>query len=347
MNELTALREATPQPAPLSPAVRLAARAALMDEIAGHGTPHRARRPARRRTWLRAGVGMVAVAAACATAVVVAEPDPAGAPASSVDLVAFAPATFPFTLDPPPAGLQPSYSADPGREPGTTQFNAGWSAPESEDSLSITVRPNEPDLEDPTDEQDVTVQGHDGQLATENLTYGTEDGGTEIRPREVLVIEWSDDQWVTLSGQGRFDDRDQLLDTADTLSPTPVDVGLSVGLAPAGWSIYAYKNGTILTLANDDAPQQTLSVSLPGAPIPADQLLSQLMSPTGPVIDVDVQGSPAQLVPVDTGYTGPGGNAGWYLQAQLPDGQTFVVQAPGAFTQQQVLDLADQVTIAG
>jgi hypothetical protein len=339
MNELTALREAAPQPAPLSPAVRLAARAALMDEIAGRGTALRVHRPARRRLWLRAGVGVVAVAAAWATAVVVAAPDPASAPASSVDLVAFAPPTFPFSLDPAPAGLQPSYSADPG-----SYLHATWTAEGFEDSLGINVSPEEPDLEDPTDEQAVTVQGHDGRLATENVAWGTDSGGTEIRPREILVLEWADDQWVVLSGQGRFDDRAELLDVAQTLTATPVPVGLTVGLAPAGWSVYAYKDGTILTLANDDAPEQTLTVSLPGAPIPADQLLAQLMGPTGPISDVTVHGLPAQLVPVDTGYTGPGRSAGWYLQAQLPGGQTFVVQAPGAFTQQQVLDLAEQVT---
>jgi len=35
---------------------------------------------------------------------------------------------------------------------------------------------------------------------------------------------------------------------------------------------------------------------------------------------------------------------GWYLQAQFGSSQAFVVQAPAAFTQQQVLAFAAQVT---
>ncbi len=37
-------------------------------------------------------------------------------------------------------------------------------------------------------------------------------------------------------------------------------------------------------------------------------------------------------------------DGGWYLQAQFPDGTTFVVEAPAAFTQAQVLQFAAQVT---
>ena len=34
----------------------------------------------------------------------------------------------------------------------------------------------------------------------------------------------------------------------------------------------------------------------------------------------------------------------WFLQAQFEDGTTFVVQAPGSFTQEQVVQLAESVT---
>jgi hypothetical protein len=340
MNELTALREAAPLTAPLTPTVRLAARAALMEEIAGHSLTGQVRRPARRRVWFRAGVGLIAAAAAWTTAVVVTATDPSTSPASSVDLVSFAPPTFPFTLNPAPVGLQVSYSADPGG-----YLHAIWSSTTSDDRLAVNVSPVEPDLQNPTESDDVAIQGRDGQLATQNITVGTEDG-SEVRPQEVLVLEWTDDQWVSLSGDGQFDDRNKLINAAEGLTAAPVNVGLSVGLAPAGWSIQAYKDDDILTLANDDAPQQTLTVSLPEEPIASDELLDQIMGPTGPVIELIVNNRPAQLVPVDTEYTGPGGGTGWYLQAQLLDGRTFTVQAPSAFTQQQVLDLAQQVTIA-
>jgi hypothetical protein len=56
---------------------------------------------------------------------------------------------------------------------------------------------------------------------------------------------------------------------------------------------------------------------------------------------VTVNGRPAQLVQVDTGYLD---QKGWFLQAQFPSGTTFVVQAPDAFTQEQVVAMAEQVT---
>ncbi|KQS73703.1 hypothetical protein [Modestobacter sp. Leaf380] len=331
MNELTALRVAAPEATPLSPAVRLAARAALLEEI-GDPRARSRRSPVRRRTWIRAGVGVVAVVAAWTTAVVVAAPGPAGTPPGGIELVAFAPPAFPFTLDPTPADLQVTYSADPGG-----LLHAVW-AGDTDDRLVVDISPDEPDLADPADEQDVSVQGRDGYLATE-----TQQSPTGDRLQEVLVLEWADDLWVTLRGEGRFSDRDDLRDAARTLTAQPVDVGLSVRLAPAGWSVYAYKDDTTLTLT-DDAQAQTLTVSLPPGPVPADELLAQLEGPVGPVIDGSVNGLPAQLVAVDTGYTGPGGSAGWYLQAQFPDGRTFVVQTPGALTRQQVLELAGQVT---
>ena len=55
----------------------------------------------------------------------------------------------------------------------------------------------------------------------------------------------------------------------------------------------------------------------------------------GPLVPATVNGRPAQLVPTDEG---------WYLQAQFPDGTTFVVQAPEAYTEAQVIAFADQVT---
>ena len=52
----------------------------------------------------------------------------------------------------------------------------------------------------------------------------------------------------------------------------------------------------------------------------------------GPLSQVTVNARPAELVRIG----GPPREAGGVLQAQLPDGRTFVVQAPGAFTKEQV-----------
>jgi hypothetical protein len=53
-----------------------------------------------------------------------------------------------------------------------------------------------------------------------------------------------------------------------------------------------------------------------------------------------VNGRPAQPVRIAGGPI----DSGWFLQAQFPDGRTFVVQAPKAFAQDQVLAFAAQVT---
>ena len=65
------------------------------------------------------------------------------------------------------------------------------------------------------------------------------------------------------------------------------------------------------------------------------------MAPWGPVDEVAVQGQPAQIVRTDDG---DGGVHGWFLRARLPDGTTFVVEAPGSLAADQVAQIPDQVT---
>jgi hypothetical protein len=331
MNELTLLREAGPEAPAFTTATRQAARAALLAEI--EGPPAHRRRPAR-KTTLRIGVGVVAVAAAWSAAVVIAAPDDhSGPPPAGVSLVAFRPPTFPLSLDPLPAGLTPSFSEDPGHV-----LHAGWSSPDDRDRISLSVTPDEPDLVQPTGEQDVTVRGRDGVLATEHIPY--EEG--RVRVSAALVVEWHDGQWIELTGAGRFAGRQQLLAVARTLVDRPQPVPLQLHLAPAGWSLLAYKDDRILTLVDDDYDRLSLNVYLTDQPLPADRLLTELEGPpVAPVLEVSVNGRPAQLVRLEARDAA---DNGWYLQAQFPDGRTFVVQAPAAFTKAQVLAFADQVT---
>ncbi|MGY1601951.1 hypothetical protein [Geodermatophilus sp. SYSU D00815] len=329
MNEITLLREAGPEAPALTPATRSAARAALLDEIAGHPVRARSRR---RRTVVRVGLAVTAVAAAWTTAVVVAAPDELGPPPGSVTLVAFEPPAFPFALDPAPVGLTPSYSADPG-----DVRIAVYRSPDESQGVTLRVTPDEPDLGDTAAEREVTVAGHDAEVFTEEVVHG--DG--DVRAREVVLVEWDDDRWVEISGRGRYGDRDELLDVADALVERPQPVPLQVHVAPAGWSVLAYEDDRILTLVDDAHEEQTVTVFLPERPIPADELLGELMGPVGPVLDVSVNGRPAQLVRIGGGPL----EAGWYLQAQFPDGTTFVVQAPEAFTREQVLRFAGEVTV--
>ena len=334
MNVITVIREAGPEAPPLAPTAWQSARAALLTEIDASRSVRgrlRGRLPSR-RTGVRIGLAAVTAAAAWTTAVVVAAPDgPPGPPPGDVTLVAFEPPTFPLALDPVPAGLAASFSADPGGI-----LHAGYSSADGENSISLTMTPEEPDLVDTSDEEEVMVRGREGELVTEKLVYDNDD----VRPSAAVVVEWHEDQWVKVTGGGRWNDRDRLLAAARSLVDRPQPVPLQVHLAPAGWSVQAYKDDRILTLVNDAYEQQTLNVYLPEQALPADQVRGELMGPVGPMIPVIVNERPAQLVQVDTGPI----DAGWFLQAQFADGRTFVVQAPAAFTQEEVLAFAAEVT---
>ena len=341
MNDITLLREAGPTAPPMQPAVRSVARVALLEEIERSRTVRgrvRVRLP-RRRTALRIGAGVTVVAAAWTAAVVIAAPDELGPPPGSVTLVAFEPPTFPLALDPVPGGLTPSYSADPGGI-----LHAGYSGA-GDDSIYVRIEPDEPEQYDVSDTEDVTVNGEDAELVTGSINTCTGPGPECIEvqvPYVHLVWERRDGQWVELSGSGRYDDGDRLRAVAEDLVDRPQPVPLQVHLAPAGWSVQAYKDDRILTLVNDSYEQQTVNVflPLPEDVVPADELLGELMGPVGPVIPATINGRPAQLVQIGGGPM----DSGWYLQAQFTDGTTFVVQAPAAFTQEEVLRFAAEVT---
>jgi hypothetical protein len=342
MNEITLLREAGPDAPPLAPAVRSSARAALLAEI--DGTRSRPSRLPSRKVRRRVGAGVVAVAAAWTAAVVIAAPEELGPLPDSVELVAFEPPAFPLSLEPVPAGWEVSYSADPGGILHAAYGDANG------DGLYLRVSPEEPEQYDVTGIEDVSVDGRDAEFVRGDLVMcgGTSTECVEERiPYVHLVWERRDDQWVQLQGYGAYDDVDRLLDTAENLVDRPQRVPLQLSLAPAGWSVQAFKDDRILTLVDDEHEQHSLSVHipLPGEVLPAAQVRQSIASPIGPQLDVTVNGRPAQLVRVQGDLVIDGRSTeGWYLQAQFQDGTTFVVQAPESFTQEQVLRLAETVT---
>jgi hypothetical protein len=343
MNEVTLLRDAGPGGPPLAPDVRSAARAALLAEIGG-STPTRRTgvpgRPVRRRM----GAGIVAVAAAWAAAVVIAAPNELAPLPDSVDLVAFEPPVFPLSLEPLPAGWEPSFSADPD---GTLHAAYGDA---SGDGLYVRVSPGEPEQTDVTGSEEVSVAGRPAELVRGEIVMcgGTGPECVEERiPYLHLVWERKDDQWVQLEGSGAYDDADRLLETAENLVDRPQPVPLQVSLAPAGWSVEAYKDGRILSLVDDEHEQHRVSVHipLPEDVVPPEQVRRSVAGPIGPQLDVALNDRPAQLIRVRGDLVIEGRPVeGWYLQAQFPDGTTFVVQAPGSFTQEQVLTFAETVT---
>jgi hypothetical protein len=348
MNEITLVRDAGPEGPPLSYAARSAARAALLAEIEASTTVRgRVRaRPPRRRTAVRLGAVLAAVAAAWTAAVVIAAPDPIGQPAHSVTLVDFRMPTFPLSLDPEPAGLRPAFDGD-----GDGASIADYRDADGRNGFTIFVGEDEPDLEErnqgATTEsvEEVRIGDRDAVLVRGSREVGCGDGFSVCGTQGFTQVAWEfrDDMWVLIEGEGVYRDVDRLRSVAESLVDRPQPVTLSVGLAPAGWSVQFYKMGRVLTLVNDAYEQQTINVHipLPEDVIPPDRVRSSIMGPVGPQLDVTVHGRPAQLVLCDSGYLD---QRIWYLQAQFENGTTFVLQVPDAFTREQVLQFAGQVT---
>jgi hypothetical protein len=158
-------------------------------------------------------------------------------------------------------------------------------------------------------------------------------------------VERREDQWVTVGGPAGAG---RLVELARSLVDRPQRVPLQISLAPAGWSVIGFKGDRILTLVDDEHEQHTLSVHIPHPEdvIPAAQVRESVMGPIGPQLDVTVNGRPAQLVRIQGDLMIEDRFVeGWYLQAQFEGGTTFVVQAPGSFTEEQVLQLAETVTL--
>lgn len=343
MNEITLLREGGPEAPPLRPEVRSAARAALLAEIEGRPARRRPRRPNRRVT-LRLGVAVVAAAAAWITAVLVTGSD--RGPADGVTLVRFAVPTFPLSLDPVPDGLRPAFDGD-----GHGSSIASYADAADQNGFTLYIgkdHPAAPDQGAPGyrsgGSRTVSVDGVTAQLVQYSRDWCAGDTGVDCGRRSFTRLSWehTHDQWVTILAYGRYRAPERVLGIAASLVDRPQPATLQVGLAPAGWSILAYKMGRVLTLVDDADDQQTLTVHvpLPEDVVPPDRLPDGLAGPVGPVIPVTVQGRPAQLVRIDAG----GRDQGWYLQAQFADGTTFVVQTPESFTRAQVIEFADQVT---
>ncbi len=356
MNDLTLLRDAGPDGPALTSHARSTARAALLDEVAAVRTPAPRRRLPSRRAGLRIGAGLTVAAVAWGAAVVIAAPDPVGPPPGSVRLVEFSVPTFPLSLDPAPTGLRPAFDGN-----GDGATIASYDDAAGEDGFTVYVGEDEPEGTGQGDDEAPGYQELDvddvalGDAEVEVVTYERDwcvedtDQGCVTERRRFTWLNWErrDDQWVSVLGHGAYATPDRVSAVAESLVDRPQPAILAVGLAPEGWSIRAYKMGRVLTLVNDayEAQELTVHIPLPEDVIPADRVRESIMGPIGPQLDVTVNGRAAQLVRVDVGYVLDGHRyEGWHLQAQFEDGTTFVVQAPEAFTQEQVLELAESVT---
>jgi len=366
---------------PAEPASVVAARQLVDDAHAARTSPRTRRRP-RRTVLLRAGAAALAVAAAWAAVVLPAEtsavppdggtaapvvPTPApptiALPAEGISLVAAEAITFPFSLDPAPAGLTPLLSRSGGVEAqgfGPLTYTANYMAADlsGEDRVLIELLPTHPrdsvtlpwpqetpDEPDDTDFYDIDDTGQvviDGQEA-EYLQ------ATEATGDEVAHLTWQrpDGQWVHVLGDGAYGQVPALVTVAESIVFRPQPVDLQFGLAPAGWSVTGYETGDpaaggYLDLTSDRDPAQLLRLSLIGRQGGAtiDSAIEDIV-PAAPVEPVTVHGLDARLARVSGDEGQPDY---WFLVGQFVDGPLLVLLAPIELTQQQVLEIADQTS---
>jgi hypothetical protein len=333
------------------PASVTAARQLVDDAHEARTAPRR--RP-RRRALVRVGAAAVAVAAAWTTAVLVAPSDrpgspadptgpvagPTGSPSGPVDaitLVAAEQATFPLSLDPPPEGLTPLFSmwgGVPYYGDGPLVHAADYLSPDG-DRVLVSLFP-----EDPRGLADFGMEGvPDGTVPVDGRPAELWTGDFSAS----LLWERPDGRWVRVMGEGAYADVTAVVGVAESLVDRPQPLALQFGLAPAGWSLGGYEESRSIDLVNDAAPEQPpLRLSTyggPGFPATIDSYFEG-RALAGPLETVTVQGSPARVALTDDGADG----SSWMLAGQLPGGPLFLLLAPADLTQEQVLEIAEQVT---
>jgi hypothetical protein len=331
VNDLELLDAYGPDASPPSDAALDSARARLLDAIAP--APER-RRPFLARGWgiTLAGLGLAAAVAVAGVTLPRSAGDPdsgsvAAGPTSPgpgtgvtttagsgpIRLVAAGRPEFPWTLP----GLGTAvFTANPG-EPVIAVYLA-----EDRSDVYLTAS-GEPSEGDP-----VEVGGRPGRIIGFN---GSTDGG---RPPLKLVWEHRPDQWLRLTGHGRYATPEVLVELAGRVQDKPqrVHFEVAVGLIPDGWELAAFKDESILTYHDPADPETEFHVQWTpkSEPLFRAEEIEGLQKATR----TTVGGRPADLFQADEF---------WMAQARLPDGSSFRLMTPRSFTTEQTLELAGSV----
>lgn len=313
MNDLELLDRFGPQPTDPAAAV-LAARARL--EVVMTAAAPAECRPSRRLPALLTAAA-AAVGLAFAPALMGSD--------QSIALAASDPLSFPFTPSDLPTGLgEPVFERD------DNHFAARYGP--TLDGVSIVTDVEDEDFWSvPGTASTTEVNGHRARV------FGrTVHDGTPRSAAAVTVLFRTDDTWTAVTGAGSYADADRVEAIAESLRESPQPVDLTLSVAPRGWSVVAYKEDRILTLAGQaGAGRDTLTVSL------VEQRSPDLAAYGAQEVKaVTVNGQPALL-----GRQGAGGSeATWVLEALTSSGQPFSLLAPATLTRGQVIRTAEAVT---
>ncbi|MFD2083239.1 hypothetical protein SAMN05421678_103158 [Actinopolymorpha cephalotaxi] len=314
MNDLDLLDRFGPKPTQLSATALAAARARLdaaMTDAAGSRT-----RPRRRLPILAA-----AAAAAVGLAVTPALIGSGG----SVALATVDPMTFPLTPAVLPSGLgEPVFEQD-------ANFMAARYG-SALNSVSIVTGVDDEDFWAVPDNAPTTdIDGHKASVVHRTVHNGTLDSAPAV-----TVVWRGDHDWTAVTGTGSYADAGQIETIAESMKDQPQQVDLTLSVAPKGWSVVAYKEDRILTLAApDDGGAKELTVSL------VDRLDRDLSGYAAHDVEtVTINGARAQL----GRQAAEGADSDWILEARTSSGQPFSLQAPAALTRHQVIEVAEGVT---
>ncbi len=169
------------------------------------------------------------------------------------------------------------------------------------------------------------IAGKPGDLCSWAPTSGAERWVT-------LSWERGPGQWVEITGNGRYATEESVRALAAIIVDEPQPMPLQLHLAPAGWTLDAFKGDSIITLRNPADPRLGLSVQA----IPqVDPDVLHNTQGARHASTVQINGQPAQLIRTEDE---------WFLQAPLPDGTAFNLQAPLLLTQAQIITIGEQVS---
>jgi hypothetical protein len=291
-------------------------------------------------------------------------------PANGITLVSAEQVTFPLSLDPAPEGLTPTFSRFGGQAPfGETPvgYSADYRAADG-DGFQLWVTSQNPrnlpdgppDPRDRPDEYAVTetatvsVGGADGELVrgdyvARHCTSAPSTPQQPRPPREVCTTSFAyllwqrpDGQWAWIWADDSYSTTAAVVGVAESLVDRPQPAGLQLGLAPEGWSVTSYENSG-MTLASDADPDQVISLSILErwrGYRSVDVVLGEVRL-TGPVQSVTVQGKPARVA---LGKGDPWPHDWWNVVAELPNGTLFLLQVSDTLTEEQALEIAEQVS---
>lgn len=316
MTDLKTIDRLGPAPTLLSEPARCAARARLNDAITqAHGSTQL--RP-RRRLPLLAAAAAAAVGLAVAPALVGSD--------NSIALAAVDPMTFPWTPSAVPAGLgEPVFEKD-------SNFIAARYGDQLNGISIATDVAEESFWTIPAGARSADVDGDEAKVYERTVHNGSPESANAV------TVVWKDDanDWTAVTGSGQYADGDRMVAFAEALRDQPQRVDLSLSVAPAGWTVAAYKEDRILTLSESGEPDgNDLTVAL------TDHVGTNL-SAYGAEDEsaVTINGSPALL----GRQASDAGGFRWILEANTASGQAFALQGPDGLTRDQVIAVAEGVT---